>query len=465
MQIPKHSLLLKALEKNELKAFKLFLQGFYGGQKKILSLYNTLLENSPNYNISALQLSKVISTRDSNDKVSEKTIKNRLATLSKYLEEFLIWKKVKSESYEKDKIILDIYKERELATEYEKKMEKLKEDLNIKHKNMWTYLKLFELHYISYLSTSNDKKTINGNEMDTIMANLDGFFISAKLKLACEQGFRKKIFGQELDIKLLDQTSSLALQEDYQKNNLIKISQMVLALIHQSNFKEYTDLKKLIKENYMKEEDIDKSILYGFLMNYISSEAKNEGFDDEASEWVRFGLEKELVFDGKYIMPSVFLNLFYTSCRIKDDLLRNEILEKFSSKLKNKEKDDTLLIANALLSLEKKEYDKIILNLNKNKIVNRVLNLRARFILLRAYTGKREFRKLYDFVKASYNSVMKATDLGKENKISATNTFKYAEKIMNPNIDAIAIKEEIEDNPLVFGKSWLLELLKEFHKI
>lgn len=467
MQQTKFFTLLKSLSTKEFNDFKRYFQGIYHKRNRELSVLN-YIDNFKEEKFSKLLTKNgALEIELKKEGITEENLKsNILPNLYQYLEEFLAWQKFKSKkhSFQKEKLVLEVFQERQLSHLVENKIKKLKKRLQSNCKSMWTSLKLFELFYLEYFAHSSEKKIIKGSEMSKLMENLDGFFINAKLKLACEQKFREKVAGKSIPINFLN-CVQIQFQEGIHKNNpLNQLYSLSLELIEESNEQKYQQLKELIIKYYQQEEEMDQSIPFGFILNYCANELKKGSVIhiEEMSMWIKFGLKNKLFFYNDYIHPVIFNNQINIACGINNLELADEIVEKYGDFIKPSQRRDTLIIANAYIDFEREAYAKIIDNLNLQKISDRILNLRARLILLKTYYEYQEFADLGDFIKASIKAINITKDLGRINKMSAKNTLKFTQKLMNPNNDFKKIKEAVKASEYIFSKNWILEKIEEY---
>ena len=89
--------LLKTLDKKEIKAFSDYLNGNYGSQTQLLIVYEYILKYSKDYHAEKLKKEVALKKYFFPNGISLKILNNRLSNLNKYLEEFLLWEKMKRE--------------------------------------------------------------------------------------------------------------------------------------------------------------------------------------------------------------------------------------------------------------------------------------------------------------------------------------------------------------------------------
>ena len=198
-------------------------------------------------------------------------------------------------------------------------------------------------------------------------------------------------------------------------------------------------------------------------MNYIAGELKigKKKYIEEAKNLVNFGLESKLIFEDNQIESIVFINQIKIACGVNDLELAEEIIENYGDYIQEEDRNDTLIISQAYINLKKEQYDKVIEKLHLIKPSNRIMNLRTRLILMRAYAGAKEFDSMERLIDSSIKTIIRSNDLGVDNKKSALNTFKYAMMMLNPKIEIDRFRKNLEELQYVYCKNWMLEKIED----
>jgi len=453
--------LLRTLSTKELKEFDHYLHCFYVNRNRELTLFKYVMECKKPYASKKLERSTVIANCFPDENLTEKNLfKNIIHPLNTYLENFLVQKKIisKEKILLKNQLLLEIYQERELEKEYETHLKYLKKTLDKSDQNMRTYLSLFEINYFDYFSSSNDKKSIVGTIMQDLMGSLDGFFISAKLKLACEQTYRERIINKKVSIHLLEEAHTLAQTSGFNQNELLQVYvQLLSSLKHDCPASFNESLQELIELHYTKESAKDQPTLYGFLFNYLAGKAKEDidTYKNNMSRCIEFGLDEKIFYTGKYIEPVLFNGLVSFSYTYNAKLA-TKILDKYSSALKPIYKNDTLLMAKCYRAFSKGDYAFVALKLRDIKFKHTLSNMTARCLLIMALIEKKDYGKI-EQAMLNFNAFIKRQKhIGNNNKESALNTLKFFKQLSVPNIDVEKYRKEIEETTLIFHKAWFL---------
>ncbi len=461
--------LIKTFSKKELKEFENYLKKLYAKKEREIQLLDFILQYRPSFTADDLIVEHALQHLKKQGFTRDIAI-NRCSSLYRIAEEFLLWKKLKDQpdSFERQKMLIEILKEKQPGNLYEKKIENVMNHYHKDDSNMWTHLRLVELGHMAYFSASNNKQTIRSNMLDQIMKNLDGWYVGAKLKYSCEQKFHATITkATDADISS-DEKVMLGPNHTFQDNPLYNICRIILNTDDHDQDRMYEKLKELITENYHKDDKKDQAIYFGFLMNYIANRVKKEKgneklryYTNEAAACVTFGLKNKLFLEDGYFPSVVFHNMIDICCNINKEDLAEQIIREYSNYIKEHEKEDTLKVARAIINFSKKKYDKIPTEIDLQTFTDRIMALRMRLIIIRTYYEKGERVPLYDYLQACAKAVRKSKDLGNMNRQSALNLIKYTTKLIKkPDLDKGSLSQEVQALENVFNKGWLLKKIE-----
>ncbi len=449
---------LKTLTKSQLNTFEAYLNALYSRKKKIIALFSYLKRAAPRYVSERIRRGFVIQNGLNGEKVTGDNLDGYLTGLLKILEEFLLWQKMKKtpDDFHRHLALLDIYKERELPDLYESRLSDMEKKLEKSNVNMWTYLQKMQLAKLRYYNNPNCREYQRGEYFKSLMENLDGFFISAKLKYACEQVYRKKTAGLEYRPELLKASRALASSPPHDGDPLMQIYRLIIALeANPDKVEDYYQLKELIFEHYHRDEPSEKHFYFSFLMNYISGQIKraNTGMRGELKDLLDFGINSGIILDNEYIQPVVFTNYIHVACQLLGSKAAVEIKLTLQQHLNPEDKEEAMKIAEGEINFTKGDYQAIIDNLERAVITPGILNLQRRLLVLKAHY---ELGDAENYIEATRKYIRRAADLSGENLESLQNTLKYMHRLLDPNIKKEVLRREIEQESFLFNRSWLL---------
>ena len=454
--------LLKRFTKSELNKFEIFLNALYRRKKKEIALFEYIKPLAPQCTAKELDRHFAINNQLKKQGFLRKTLDQNLSGLVRIIEDFWLWEKMKKQqnTFNRQMFLLEIYEERKLMKLFQLKVQQLTKSIHKKGKNMWGYLQLMRLARARYLFNPTPKKR-QDDPLHQIMKNLDGFFISAKLKYACEQNNRKRITGQDYERELLDLALDLSDKPPYNENVFLQIHRLVLELDEDpDNIEKYYTLRDLIYENYHKVEKLEQPFYFAFLSNYISIHLK-KGQRDMSREIFNlfdFKIKEGIILEGKYIPPAVFTNHIHLGWQLIGIDFAQTCIDRYQQYLNPKNKKEALCIANAEINFAKGNYEEAFDALAVTNFPSGILNLQARLLLLKLHY---ELERDDAYVEASQRYSNRANNLSEHNKKSLQNTLKYMRQLRCPNTEKNELIRQIKSTEFLFNRSWLLQKAEE----
>jgi len=259
MQESKYLQLIQTLSKSERTAFKKYLYNFYGNRSKVIAIY-TYVDKFKKDKFQHPKLADAyVREKVFNTPTYEgKGLSNPLSALNLYLEEFLRWQKIRhtTDSYEKSKMQLDIYRERKLDQAFFQEASALKDRIQTAPLDMWRHLKLAEIESSIHYNQSSLKLTKKEIALPAFRYHLKCFYEDVLMKTSCEINQRLEILEQN------DNYTEVA------ENNFYKAYQLLKRLIDQKDEKTFEEAKTFAFEKLAAFGDEDFSVFITHLINY-----------------------------------------------------------------------------------------------------------------------------------------------------------------------------------------------------
>ncbi|GEM_PF-6856737 len=380
--------LAKTLDKQELKAFHKYLNGLYGKQEKMILLFSYFLARLKKDEV-VLPTEKFFQTNFFDKPQSAKVIGNLFADLYKYLEEFLRWQKINAEAnnYVKDKLQIEIFKERKLDDWFYSKIEKTTIKIEAAPKDMHSFLKLFELKYAAYFKFSTEKQRQGIMKLlSEGLLNLDSFYIAAKLKYALEiKSITNSNQIDTIDNWLID----YILKQYWQKveeDAYLSVYHLMFQLVDNKSDSKYFHLKnEFLNRRYFFSTE-DQFIILMALLNFITQKIRAGGleFRKEALELYKIGVEDKTIIINNEIGAVLFFNIINVACVMNEIKWAEQFLENYSIYLNNKDKTEIKKLAKGIIYFEKKEFDEVLVQLRDIRFKNIFYETRARVLIIRS---------------------------------------------------------------------------------
>lgn len=450
--------LLKTLNNKEVKAFTHYLNGNYGAQTQLLTVYQYILKYSNDYNSDKLKKATALDNYFLPNGISAIVLNNRLSDLNKYLEEFLLWKKMKREKnrIEIKKMQLEIFKERKLTDRFYREIKnaiKNFDQQNSSEKN----LSLLHLHELN--TYNSDGKQYNSNKLESAMEHLDLFYATFKLKYASEFLNRNNVLSEKNTIWLLDQIKDFAKKKEPNKSPYLNLYYQIVHLLQTEDWATFLILENQLY-HFKFENDKERLILLTILVNFLLK-AYRKGELDHVKKILtlyQFGINENIMIANGDFPPIPFKNIVDTACIIGEFEWAKVFIEQWSVYLPNTLKQDTYFHTKAIIAFAEKDYQQSIHYSQQVKIQNYIYSVAVRALIIRTHY---ELGNLTSAVYAcdAYEKYLRLSKLANKNYIIAGLNFIKIMRLLIKKVPYSKISNILKKLEIVQSKAWLLDKL------
>ncbi len=453
-----------------MKDFKSYLKGFYPGQKVLLTTFDYLHKYHPEFRLvkklEAGYAYQKIFGQPLISKSQRSNLFNTLGEIKKYLEDYLLWKETQKAGYKREKMLMDIYRERNIQPFYQKYFtqvrNRLEEDNN---QDMWNEFRKLELAHQKYFYKNRSLVETRISDLKEMTLLLNGFWVNATLKYACEQSYLSEINLETLDFLLLEEAKNLGGNSPF-RNNIF--NQIYLLMLKLSEFEEareeYTKVKTLIFKYYHLADHGDQNMFYGFLINYVSRQLKRGrlNYQREVFEIYKFGLESKLMLDDGGISSISFNNVIKVSCDLGELEFASMVIDKYGSYLPGNLKEDTINIARAMVQISSGKFEEALRFLSIGEFYSFDLGVRIRGLQLQCLYELEDFEALFYHLNA-FEIWVKRNEkkLAASNVEACRNLIKFSKSLTRPNEDMLELRKKLDSVSFIFLKGWLIKKIEE----
>jgi hypothetical protein len=192
----------------------------------------------------------------------------------------------------------------------------------------------------------------------------------------------------------------------------------------------------------------------------------NESFRSEIFELYNYSLKKELIYINNEITPSTFRNIVVIALRLKEFNWAERFIEEYSKKLNLKYRDNIVRLNLSQIKFYKNRYHEVLDLLRSVDYEDITMNLQAKSILLATYYELDEYDPLSSFLNSFKVYLSRKNKLiPKSRLVNYNNLIRFTKKLIStPFTDKEALlklKKQIEEEPSIASKAWLLEKLAE----
>lgn len=479
--------IIKSLNKEEIKEFKLFLSSpFFNNKKYIIEFYKKIILNYPNFSEPKFSIEKIKNEL----KLNDNTFRAIQSKLTKLLIEYLTYKNINKSVFCKNN-----YKFKELL--YRNLLDIFSAKSNKFEKNCFPFIKkdpfyfydlfLYKLNKINYLLSIkeflNNKESIKKiiNNINDSYKYLYTFLLTSTISdyinctvmyynydMTLDETFFKKIIDRMNIDPLLDY-----IKKDNELCSFYNIYLNLLDCFNDvSNENKFDLYKNTFFKNLNNLNDDEKSFHFTALINLCvipkRTNDKELIFLRKAFELYKIIIEKKYYKDSKniYLPIPLFRAIVNISVKLGEFKWTEEFILKNYSFVTHEQSKNMLNYGLAYLYNAKSEYEKSIEYLYKIKIDRFIYKYDIRDMYLKMLYELNDFEDVFESIH-NYRDFLRTNEFSSRDiKLYRGNFIKFLEKLTylkssdNKN-DAGYLKKLIIQAVHVSNRNWLLEKVNE----
>ena len=250
------------------------------------------------------------------------------------------------------------------------------------------YYYQYEIEKNYYELTEFDIKRTDRTNVESIIKNLDFFYLAEKLRLYCSVLSRQYVVSHEYELLFIDEIISHI--EKYDFDHIPPVSvyyQVYLTQVESEQEHHYFKLKNLLAQHSSYFPPKEAYIIYTYALNYCIRKANlgNFNFLKELFDLYKVLIHKNLIFNEDKLSPWDFKNIAQTALRLKEYKWAENFIQEYNHKLPESFRDNAVTYNLALLYFYQKNYGKVIEKLRNVEFEDFSYNLNSKSMLLATY--------------------------------------------------------------------------------
>ncbi|MFK7907884.1 MAG: hypothetical protein AB8B69_22320 [Chitinophagales bacterium] len=394
-------------------------------------------------------------------------------------EDFLVHERFRQETDAQHIYLLEQLRQRQQQQRYEHHLQKIEKHWHtIPVRNRDYYHFQFRLavekdSYYNQLSQHSDQSIQHKQD------SLDSFYLSEKLRDACEMSLRNQLLQVEYSVHLLEAILQEIRQypERYQAIPSIMVYFQIYQMIDQQDSTYYFELIQVLRNHATAFPKEELRSIYAYAQNHcIGQINKGKGaFLGELFELYKTQLQSDLLLEKGYLSEWHYKNIVTVGLRLKAFEWVAAFIEGYREKLPLQARDNAHRFNKAAYFYSIEEYGDVLQLLLTVEYSDIRYSLDAKSLLLKSYYDLEENETLFalcdafrqylkrnkeisDFRKEGYYNLLKFTQ--KAARIRESIGFEAFEKLQK---EVDKLQAEIEAMETIFNVNWLkgkVEILK-----
>lgn len=462
--------LLKILTQDEFRLFYKFIRSiYYQNNDNIVGLYEYLRKYYPDFSSKKINKHLVFEKLFPKRAFSMNTLAALMSKMTHLVEEYLLVLDLRSDTFEREKRLVQIYGRRNQYDFFEKGTKGLLKQLEtVPNSNNKESI---DLYHNLYFHPLHNKYDTEDKSLENLMDCLDQYFVHAKMRYGIALKSKQKILSKPYEWKLKE-----VLKEDLVLMNppiLFQLFQYAFALVEEKESLDFRSFEHLVFENIQKLDRQDQSLLYFTGLNYVNRQV-NSGkvaFSSTAFKWYQHGLTHDLLLESQKMDETTFGNIVVYGCREKQFDWTKHFIESYQIYLDIETRADIVTYNLAWLHFYLQAYDEVLSILTnypfpeKDQPKTRLTIIRTLFELF--LRDRHYYTVLISNIRSFEMFISRNTFFEKNTLLPYLNGIRIVRGLANrlsaaednTKIRAWFLKQT-QSKPKVIASSWLAEKVK-----
>ena len=307
--------------------------------------------------------------------------------------------------------------------------------------------------------------------------NLDYFYLSEKLKDACEMHFRTKILKVNYNTGLLDAVirEVEANLEEYGRVPAINMYYKLYLMVVHENHPYYFEAFETLNRNNEKFSLQERKYIYNYFQNYCIQQI-NQGkalFLKEIFKLYQSQLEQNLLIEEGFLSEWHYKNIVTTGIRLQEMDWVIWFIDHYRSRLRPEARDNAYMFNLASYYYATQQLDKVLDLLIKVEYNDLRYNLGAKALLLRTYYDLEENDALFSLADSFKQYLQRNKLMADSRREGYHNLFRLTRKaaLIRANLDFVnkgknlkeieKLQRDFEQTNPIFNQDWLKEKIRE----
>ncbi|MGH1339827.1 MAG: hypothetical protein ACRBFS_27150 [Aureispira sp.] len=309
---------------------------------------------------------------------------------------------------------------------------------------------------------------------------LDLFFITKKLKIACDMVSRNIVIGSNYQYRLVDELLEYLDQPDSvyaEEPTLIVYAGLLrMLLLGQEGDEQFNQVKESLLEHRSTFSKEELKNIYDYLENHCIkryNHVAEEKYLHEMLSISKYLVEYKINFVDGYLSDGDYKNIGTTAINLGDHEWAEQFIEQYQYSLLPKDRNSAYSLLMAYLYYAKMEYRKALEALHDVTFTNYTYHIGAKVIQLKVYYETEEGEALHSLSDAFRNYIRRSKKLTTAHKAIYENftqllsrSYRFLENHAYWNSEKVQreyknLKEAVETTYPLANRTWLCERVAE----
>lgn len=467
-------LLLDSFSSREFRKFVEFVQSpYFNKHDRLRDFADYVFANSHPRNEPALDRQRTFEFLFPNEEFQEQKLADLMSYLVRLAEQFLSYQHYERDTFDQQTRLLQELAARDLHKSFQSTQRTLRRDQDKRHhRDEDFYISEYEYWDISDKYFMRQQKRTQDESLQQKVDALDLFYLTSKLKNACEMVNRQHVISQSYHFWLTDEVLGYLKHhiDEYEAHPAIVVYyHILLTLTEPEDEAHFHKLKDVLAKNIDRFEREETRYMYLYVQNYIIHRI-NKGQQDYLPELFglyKWLLETGIILEGNYLSQWDYKNIVSAGYRMEEYEWTEHFINTYKDYLRPEEQANAYSYNLAMLYYFKKEHKSALKVLQQVEFTDVYYALGARNILLKTYYDLRDYDPLFSLLDSFSVYLKRNKDVSTYQQKIHLNFIKLLRKLTNLTSRADAggpaaildqidnLMARIEENKEVANYAWL----------
>lgn len=474
MQNSKLYSILQNFDKYEQNRCRKYLQSpYFNANQTLVDLYDLLIEDvNGKRKKKSFEKEDIWKELDLGDRYDDVRFRKFCSDLLKLIESFIAQEEFGSDKLQETIFLLKAIGEKNMLKLQNSTLKTARnQSEQSPYRNTEFYLNQYLIERNFYQLLDFETKRGDKSNVEDISSNLDLFYFSEKLRMACEILSRKKLKLHDYEFSFSKEIIELVESE----SNMLKKSpaialyyQILLVLTDPDNEDNYYKLKDLLnKYAGFFPPKIAIEELYNSAQNYCVNKINlgKQEFLSELFDLFKSLIRSNLIIVDGQITPWYFRNIIVVSLRLGYYDWTEDFINSYSQYLPDSLRENAISFNLAQIYFYQKKYEKVIEQLQNVEYDDITYNLNSKTILMATYYELDDIDPLFSLMESFRTYLNRQKSLPPSKVKDYLSLIKFTKRLVRviPKDEKaiIKLKEDIVKEKGVVNANWLLEKIAE----
>ncbi len=442
--------ILETFSPKEWKKFHSFIQSpYFNTNPRLVTMVSLLRQAAPDFEHPSLEKEALFREMYGEEApYNEQQVYDHISFLMRHLETFLAFGEWEEDPSGQQLMLLKALTQRDLDDQFDRVYKKVDKNLRkSKIRNVKYQLDQFLLFQEGFLHDAKKQQRSKGESLHQTLAQLDIYYLIAKLRFSCELLNRRNILNVSHESEMLDEIRLFLEKEEnpYRDHPILSIYRQVFFLL--SDFEEEAHYRSLVAllDDYSHFFPVDEAGgLYTYVLNYCTKKINSgrKEFIKEAFELNKKLLEKQIIPEAGVLDHSKYKNIVTVGLILKEYDWVKDFLEDYKEYVTEEVREAAYHYNLANYYFSQKEYRKAMRTLIYLDIDDVYYNLSAKKLLLKAYYELDEEDALETLISTFYTYIKRNKTISKYHFETYSNFLRFVRKADKLRQKRVLLDEE-----------------------